>query len=523
MDINIYGMLGSTFYLMGDETRAFSSWEEGLKKTSQDQINYRIIANYALERRAFEKAIDFLKRGKKISDNPIYYSFELANLYSLTMQFKEAAEEYLLIVQKSPDQYQVVQQKLFAYIDKVDALKKTLEVFENKRDDNNTNLSYILSSLYMLNKSYDKAFIIYKEIDSKLKSHGTELFNFAQNLYSEHQYLFASNVYNEIIKKYSTSPVISSAKLGYAKTLEAGLNNETDENTEWKTYSFSQRGDPGKINEITDAYSEIVKIFPHTEPANEALFRIGNLKYTRLGDNQGARDILNKLITDSPSSQFVIKSYEELGEIYLVEGDLGKSRGMFEKIANGHFQEEEKNYARFRLAKICFYEGNFPAGQEMLAHVIGSYKDNNSNDALELSLLLNTTMNDSSNLVIFATAELLVGEKKFSQAREKYQVIAQNPQASVLQNLAKMRVAEMDIALDNYESAVKLLGAISDEKEKNIYSDKALYLLGNIYRFAKKDNAKAIEIYESLLAKFPNSIYLDDARESINKIKNKLS
>jgi outer membrane protein assembly factor BamD (BamD/ComL family) len=62
-----------------------------------------------------------------------------------------------------------------------------------------------------------------------------------------------------------------------------------------------------------------------------------------------------------------------------------------------------------------------------------------------------------------------------------------------------------------------------DEKEKNIYSDKALYLQGNIYQFAKKDIPKAIEIYESLLAKFPNSIYLDDARESINKLKNKLS
>jgi outer membrane protein assembly factor BamD (BamD/ComL family) len=70
---------------------------------------------------------------------------------------------------------------------------------------------------------------------------------------------------------------------------------------------------------------------------------------------------------------------------------------------------------------------------------------------------------------------------------------------------------------------MKLLQEIADEKEKNIYSDKALYLEGNIYEFAKKDSSKAIETYESLLAKFPNSIYLDDARESINKLKNKIS
>jgi predicted negative regulator of RcsB-dependent stress response len=132
-------------------------------------------------------------------------------------------------------------------------------------------------------------------------------------------------------------------------------------------------------------------------------------------------------------------------------------------------------------------------------------------------------VNDSSNLVIFADAELLSEQKKFSQARDKYLIISQNPQAFVLQNLAKLRVAEMDIALDNYDSSMKLLQEVADEKEKNIYSDKALYLQGNIYQFAKKDSPKAIEIYESLLAKFPNSIYLDEAREGINKLKNKIS
>jgi predicted negative regulator of RcsB-dependent stress response len=132
-------------------------------------------------------------------------------------------------------------------------------------------------------------------------------------------------------------------------------------------------------------------------------------------------------------------------------------------------------------------------------------------------------MNDSSNLIIFASAEFLTEQRNFSEARVKYLVISQNQQAFVLQSLAKFRVAEMDIAVDSYDSSIKLLQAIADEKEKNIYSDKALYLLGNIYQFGKKDSTRAIEVYESLLAKFPNSIFLDDARELINKLKNKLS
>src|SRR5674476_1392479 len=29
-DINLYGLLGSTYYLMGNETKAFSIWDDGL-------------------------------------------------------------------------------------------------------------------------------------------------------------------------------------------------------------------------------------------------------------------------------------------------------------------------------------------------------------------------------------------------------------------------------------------------------------------------------------------------------------
>jgi tetratricopeptide (TPR) repeat protein len=522
-DINTYGLLGSTWYLAGDENKAFSVWEEGLTKVPPNPMNFRLLANYAIERRAFDKAVDFLKRGKKITDNPLFFSYDLANLYSITMQYKDAAEEYLFIVIKTPDQFQAVQQRILSYINKVDALKTTIAVFEKNRDNDNINLSYILASLYLMDKSYDKAYDVYVEIDSKLKTGGVELLNFAQNLFNEHQFQLASGVYNDIINKYPSSPVVPGAKLGYAKSLEALLDIENDESNSWQPFRFDITGDPKKINKVVDAFNEIVKIFPHSEPADEALLRIGSLQSTRLNDIVGAKKIFNSLISDAPNSSFSIKAYEELGNIYLCEGNLQKSREMFEFLTSANIPEEEKNYARFRLGRILFYEGNFPAARDMLLHVVTNYKDNYSNEALETSLFLNTMMNDSSNLVIFASAEFLSEEKKFSDARVKYLVVSQNQQAFVLQSLAKLRVAEMDIALNSYDSSIKLLLAIADEKEKNIYSDKALYLLGNIYQFGKKDSPRAIEAYESLLAKFPNSIYLDKARDLINNLKNKLS
>ena len=92
-----------------------------------------------------------------------------------------------------------------------------------------------------------------------------------------------------------------------------------------------------------------------------------------------------------------------------------------------------------------------------------------------------------------------------------------------MHHISKVREAEVELAIDNLDKSIGLLQKITEEAEKNIYADKALYLLGKIYQYGKKDYPKAIESYELLLAKFPNSLYQDDSRNAIIELRNKLS
>jgi outer membrane protein assembly factor BamD (BamD/ComL family) len=46
--------------------------------------------------------------------------------------------------------------------------------------------------------------------------------------------------------------------------------------------------------------------------------------------------------------------------------------------------------------------------------------------------------------------------------------------------------------------------------------------VGKIYQFGINDSAKAVSAYENLLAKFPDSLYLDEARNQIVKLKDKI-
>ena len=88
-DISAYGMLGSAYYLTGNEEKAFESWDKPFQSGNVNPMFYRVIADYAVERRAFEMAIELYEKGKEASNDKILFAYDLIRLYSLTMQFEK--------------------------------------------------------------------------------------------------------------------------------------------------------------------------------------------------------------------------------------------------------------------------------------------------------------------------------------------------------------------------------------------------------------------------------------------------
>jgi tetratricopeptide (TPR) repeat protein len=517
-NINLYGMLGSTYYLMGNDKQAFETWDKGLSSFPPSETNYRTIANYAIERRAFDKAIDYLKKGKDVAQNPIYFSYDLANLYAATMQYTNAADEYCEILSKNPNELAMIEARILSYADKPDALTQTIQAFEDCGNSDNVDFDQLLARLYIENKSYDKALKKYEEIDEKQGNQGAELYDFAQTLLSDKQYELSSKVYNQIINKYPNSPLVSSAKLGYAETLEQSVLDEAD-TTSWRPFKQFDNENSGKFDAVIEAYEAIPKIYPNTESTDEAYLHIGEIDLFHQNKPADAQEYFQKIISGSPSSNFAPDAYSDLGEISLLEGNLKEAESYYSKIFDcAKADEDDKDDASFKLAQVYFYQNKFEKARGILDTMLENLNNNAANNAIELSLILNTSKNDSSNLADFAEAELLAKQNKFGDAAEKYKLVAENQKAFTLNNICELREAEMELAMGNYDKSVEMLEKISDEGENNIYADKALYLLAKTYQFGLKNDTKAIEAYENLLEKFPNSLYLDDARDQIIKL-----
>ena len=524
-DINLYGMLGSTYYMMGNEQKALEVWDEPFAILGSNPAFYRTIASYAVERRAFEKAIDLYKKGKAVAKDKIFFSYDLGQLYTITMQFENAAEEYCSILSTEPQQLQTIETKMLANANKPDALKQFTSVVEKHLSGDNLSFSHLLAKLYTEGKEYQKAYDIYNNIDEKQSGKGHELKSFADFLLGEGQYDLSEKVYEKILERYPASPIVPSVKLGYAKCLEADLmNNYIKQVPVWKPYFGLKSYDSQEVEKVISAFNEIANLYKNSEIAYEALLRIGMIKFYLQNKQEEAAEYFNKIVDETKMSNNTAEAYNELGNIALINGDLTESEKDFQQITTlPRVKPDDLNKAKFNLAKINLYRNDFDKTKKLLSEVIKNLKDDNANDALELSMLLNSAKYDSSNLVLFADAEFLADQKEFDEAAKKYSLVAGDPKAFILHSIASFRFAEMQLALDDYPQSIELLNKIVDEGDKNIYADKALYLLGQIYQNGMKDNAKAIEMYEKLLAKFPSSIYLDDARSAINKLKGKIS
>ncbi len=521
-NINLYGMLGTTYYLKGDESKAYQIWDDALNNFPPNDGNYRIFANYAIQMRAFQKAIEYLNKGKKISDDPKYFSYDLANIYAITMQYKDAAKEYCSILSGDPKQLNSVQARLLSYIKKPEALKSTIEVLKDfSGNKSNTSFDQLLARLYVENKSYKEAFNIYKDLDNNDKNQGLEMYGFAEMIFNEGQYSIAADAYNFIINNYPDSPFASRAKLGYAKTLEANLISK-DSVDDWKQFHFIKTGKSDDEEKVISAYLELPKIYPNSEAGFEAYLNAGRIRLYRQNDIQEAKKYFDIVIEKTPFSKFGAAAYAELGKINLLKGNLDSAAKNYTKVLeNTSLPKETRNYAAFQLSKITYYKGDFEKAQKILDPIFNDLKDNSANDAIEFSFILNISFKDSANLVLFSSAEFLAEQQKFKEAADKFKIIASKPQAFLLQGISQLREAQMELALNNYDKSLNLLQLIVDEGEKNIYADKALYLIGKIYQFSLNETNKAEQAYEKLLEKFPNSLYLDEVRSEILKLRNK--
>jgi tetratricopeptide (TPR) repeat protein len=517
-DMLVVQLLGKTYYHMGKENETFELWDDFLLRNPNDPTYCRTFSFASAELRSFDHAVDYMKKGKAINQDKIPFCFDLSNLYLLTMAYKNAAQELVEILKINQEQLDAVFNRLSPFLQKREVIDELKEPFE-KNANANYAVKTILAKLYAEADYHKEAFAAYKELDESQKKNGIELFNFAQQLSGDGKFTEAAEVYKYLLNTYPASPMNGAIKLNNAKALENIMHDRLNRSAgNWKPLQFPVKLQIESYKEIIEAYNSICEIYKNSDPAVEAQYRKAWL-YAQAELNDSAKAYYNGIIKQCSTSRMVPEACEGLANLLINDNQLDSALAILTVTLNrSQSTLEQKNEARMNSAYIWFYKNNFDQSRKMLSEIVKSTRDDETNDAIELSMLLNTAMNDSTGLTYYSAILNKVARRDIQGIDELCAKITKLQNQFFLKSVTELKQAEIKIATDDLGSAIAFINEILKQKT-NIFADKANFYLGQIYQYGLKDSFSAIKTYETFLEDYPSSIYADKVREEIKTLR----
>ena len=526
LDDNLLSWLGGLYDLAGKTQTADSVWRVILRKDRQNANLYRLVAAQLIDHREYERAIQIYLEGRETTKSPLLFLEELASLYGALHQYESAASEYVNLVRSNPQQLTYVEARLSSYTGREEAHRAALMVVQKEvqRAPEQIPILSLLAWLYLDGKEFDAALEQYRHIDRISKANGQEVFQFGQRAAQERAYAVAAEAFREVIEKSERRDILPLARLGYARAFEElSAENDTLAQLPDRTPASTWPGSEStRVSESQPTfrgalalYDGLTRDYPNTDIAMQAFFRIGMIRFNRFFDLNGASaafDTVRKLPYNGILSCDATMS---LGELQTARNDLIRAHQEYRQLL-AMAPEQYRDRVLFRIAELDYFEARFDTAAGSLQRISMNLSNDLANDALQLLYFIQENKAAGQEaLTEFARADLLVRQRKYSEALARFESVATRFASTPLLDDAMMRIGDLHLLLNKTDSALVIFSRIMNDMPTSILRDRAQMKIGEVYEGRLKDKKKAIEAYEAVLANYPTSLFVEEARKRI--------
>ena len=503
----------------GREAAADSIWMAAIAADRTNIRVYYVVAAEMIEHRLYDKAVQVYLDGRAVTRSEASFADELATLYLIRMQYAQAVVEWLKRLRQSPDQLPFVQSRLVSMISRPEALRAAIETVETEvqRTSGAVGVRRLLAWLYIEEKAFAAAFEQERMIDEQTGANGSELFSFGQRMLQEQAYPVAAQAFRTIVQTGRNLSLIPQSRFGYARAIESlsALHDSSAIAESGKELS----AEAATFSTALRLYQEIADASPNSDLAAQSLFRIGVIKMERFWDLTAALSAFEQVKRLPGMSNLPLDAVLKAGEVLTAQNNLVQARAQYQALVTQPLTVYQ-DQAVFRLAELDYFEGEFDSSLAKLARFKTYLQADLANDALQLQyFILENKSSAPSALAEFARADLLQRQRKSSEALALFTQIVRTYPFSLLVDDALMRAGDLDVLLNQYADAVGAFRLVADSMQTSIWRDRAQYRLGELYELSMHDAAHAIDAYEQLLVKFPNSLYAEEARRRIRLLR----
>jgi outer membrane protein assembly factor BamD (BamD/ComL family) len=229
-----------------------------------------------------------------------------------------------------------------------------------------------------------------------------------------------------------------------------------------------------------------------------------------------AIEILEKLKNLSGTTRtFQAQVKMDLGNINMIIGNQWEASLLYSQIEKDNPYSAIAYEAKLKNARVHYFMSNFDLAKSHLDILKRSTTKEIANDALDLSLFIETnTMGDSNELglIEYANISLLMYQNRFEEARVKLEILINTQLGHPIRDDGFWLLAKLDKRMGKYQEALVSLNILINEYSEGVLGDDALFLKAQILEEYLDNRSEAQQVYRQFLENFPGSAYAVEAR-----------
>ena len=498
--------LGNLYIQQGNLSKGKAQFNEAVKELQPNETQIIQLANSFINYKEFGLAAETYEKGQKLTGDSYLFSLELAELYEQLDEAKKSIGYYLNYLDMNSKDVQSVKNQLQSVIYKKPFADEFQSQLLSRIQKYPQIIVYpeLLIWHYIQQQKFKAALIQSKALDKRLNENGYRLINLARVAEKEKDYDTAIESYQYVIGRGKGGALYMKARQELLATYKSKITSSLD---------YTQED----LVKLDTEFDKFIDEFGVNRNTANTIREKAQLQAFYLDNYDEAISLLEDLLNYPQIDKQLKGEFKlELGDFYIMKGEIWESALLYGQVDKEFKDEPLGEMARFKNAKLSYYKSEFEWAQAQLDVLKASTSELISNDALHLSVFIMDNLGLDTTLYpmqMFAKADLLYYQNKLDDALSTLDSVTRIfPDHSLADDIYYTK-ANIYIKKQDWAQAAKYLQKVIDQFSDDLLGDDATFSLAEIYQYKLNDKEKAQQLYQDLIFKYKDSIYLVESRK----------
>ena len=515
-DVELKIMLG-LFYEEDNNTKAadkiYNELIEDLPPIPSQIIE---LANLYVKKNKLDLALKSLSKGRKLLKDSYPLNVQFAEVYASTGDFDNMFKELINLLEISVTNQSSVQYTLVRFVDfsnpeskEYQSLKSIL-LDKTQKNAENSVYAEMLIWFFIQSDNFSAAVTQSIALDKRMNSYGEMTLDVGKIALENRYYEYARKAFKSVMSFGLDSPFYMDAeRLNLqVRFLELTTNR-----------NYSQEEISATINE----YKQTIKRINNKRVSFDLGLELTYIQAFYGNQSTDAIALLNEMMTVSGITDVQKATCKmQLADIQVLTGDIWDASVLYMQIDTDFKYEVIGQEAKFKNARIFYYDGEFDFAQSQLSILKESTSRLIANDAIQLSTLITDNFGLDSNFQImgwFSQGDLQLEQHHYEKAFEYYDSVLRAEPGHSLEDEILFRKAKAMQLQGKWDEAIVFLEKIISKFGSDILADDAIFNLAEIYEIHKSDKEKALEFYKSIVQNYKGSLFSAEARKRVRLLR----